>query len=281
MAQTANSKLPILRLANTLNQMQGALSHTLARVSSSLQLISTADAAAGAGLAKKLTTRARSGREAMRNANDGISVVQTAESASREVLCILDGMRALAVESASGKLNGGEQREVDSEFGGLSAEVERIAQSSEFNDIALSDGTNTILIVQLGVTSGADSEVSITLGDLRATTLGVDTAGINLSSGTTAQSAINDIDTAIDSANSIRVSYGSAQNQVHGSMNHMTSYVESFTAAVGQAMDADYAQQTAKKTRLQVIQQAGPAAIAQARTVNQSVLSLLGSPKSE
>lgn len=276
MALTVNTNLAAMRSANTLNNTQGALSHTLARVSSGLRVTSSADDAAGAAVASNLSTQARSGRQAIRNANDGISVIQTAEAASKEVLNILDRMRELAVQSSSETLEDGERAYIDDEFDDLAAEVERIAQSSEFNDIALSDGTNTTLTVQVGVTNGTESQVDITLGDLTASTLGVNTAAINLSTASTAQSAIDEIDSAIDSVNSIRADYGSAQNRLESSVNNMTSYVESLTAASSQIMDADYAHETAEMTRLQVMQQAGVAALAQARTVNQSVLSLLG-----
>jgi len=184
-------------------------------------------------------------------------------------------MRELAVQSSSETLGTDERGYIDDEFDDLAAEVERIAQASEFNDIALSDGTNTTLTVQVGVTSGTESEVDITMGDLTASTLGVNTAVINLSTAATAQTAIDDIDDAIDSVNTIRAEYGSAQNRLDSSVNNMTAYVESLTAAVSQIMDADYAHETAQMTRLQVMQQAGVAALAQARTVNQSVISLL------
>lgn len=275
MALTVNTNLAALRSANTLNQTQGALSHTLARVSSGLRVTQAADDAAGAAVATNLATQARSGRQAIRNATDGISVIQTAEAASKEVLNILDRMRELAVQSSSETLGTDERGYIDDEFDDLAAEVERIAQASEFNDIALSDGTNTTLTVQVGVTSGTESEVDITMGDLTASTLGVNTAVINLSTAATAQTAIDDIDDAIDSVNTIRAEYGSAQNRLDSSVNNMTAYVESLTAAVSQIMDADYAHETAQMTRLQVMQQAGVAALAQARTVNQSVISLL------
>ena len=155
MALTVNTNMSALRAANTLNNTQGALSQTLARVSSGLRVNSAGDDAAGAAVAVNLATQARSGRQAIRNANDGISVIQTAESASKEVLNILDRMRELAVQSSSETLQDGERAYIDAEFHQLSDEVERIAQSTEFNDILLSDGTNSTLSVQVGVDEGA------------------------------------------------------------------------------------------------------------------------------
>jgi len=261
--------------ANSLNVTQSNLSQTLSRISTGLRVTKAADDAAGSAVAMNLKTMARSGRQAMRNANDGISVIQTAESATKEVLNILDRMRELAVQSSSETLADGERDYLDDEFDQLSAEVERIAQATEFNDIALSDGTNTTLTVQVGVTNGTESQVDITLGDLTASNLGVQTAAIDLSSSSTAQSAIDEIDSAIDNVNSIRADYGSVQNRLDSSIANMSTYVESLSAAASQIMDADYATETSEMTRLQVMQQAGVAALAQAKGINQSVVSLL------
>ena len=113
------------------------------------------------------------------------------------------------------------------------------------------------------------------MGHLQATELSVDTGSVDLSSATTAQSAIGTIDTALDSVNKIRADYGAVQNRLGSAINNMTAYTESLTAAASQIQDADYAHETAEMTRLQVMQQAGVAALGQARGINQSVLSLL------
>ena len=275
MALTVNTNLASLSAANALNSTQGSLSHTLARISSGLRVTKAADDAAGSAVAMNLSTQARSGKQAVRNSNDGISVIQTAEAASKEVLNILDRMRELAVQSASETLEDGERTYIDDEFEDLSDEVQRIAKATEFNDLALADGTNTTLTVQVGVTSGTESEVAITLGDLTVSTLGIGTGSIDLTGSTAAQSAIDTIDTAIDSVNSVRAGYGATQNRLDSSIANMTSYVESLTSAGSQIMDADYAHETAEMTRLQVMQQAGVAALAQAKSINQSVVSLL------
>ena len=276
MGLTVNTNLAAMSAANSLNSTQGQLSNTLARVSSGLRVTKAADDAAGSAVAMNLKTNARSGRQAIRNANDGISVIQTAESASKEVLNILDRMRELAVQSSSETLEDGERAYIDAEFHQLSDEVERIAQSSEFNDILLSDGTNSALDVQVGVDASSNSRVSIALGNLTTSNLSVETGDIDLTKASSAQSAITEIDTAIDSVNSIRASYGAVQNRLESSINNMTTYVESLSAAASQIVDADYAHETAEMTRLQVMQQAGVAALSQARGINQSVISLLG-----
>ena len=275
MALTVNTNMAALSAANTLNSTQGSLSQTLARVSSGLRVTKAADDAAGSAVATNLNTKARSGEQAIRNANDGISVIQTAEAATKEVVSILDRMRELAVQSASETLDDGERAYIDNEYSELADEVERIANATEFNDIALTDGTNTTLTVQVGIGSGTSSEIDISLGELTATVLKVDTGEVDLSSATTAQSAIDTIDTALDSVNKMRSDYGAVQNRLGSAINNMTAYTESLTAAASQIQDADYAHETAEMTRLQVMQQAGVAALGQARGINQSVLSLL------
>ncbi len=275
MALTVNTNTSAMRAANTLNNTQGALSQTLARVSSGMRITRAADDAAGSAVATNLSTQANSGRQAMRNANDGISVIQTAESASKEVIGILDRMRELAVQSSSETLEDGERAYIDSEFHQLSDEVERIAQVTEFNDIALANGDNATLDVQVGIDASSNSRVAITLGNLEVSNLSVGTGDIDLTSAGGAQTAITTIDAAIDSVNSMRASYGAVQNRLESSINTMSSYVENLSSAASQIADADYATETAEMTRLQVMQQAGVAALGQARGMNQSVLSLL------
>lgn len=275
MALTVNTNLAAMRASNSLNQTQASLSHTLGKISSGLRVTKAADDAAGSAVASNLHTVARSGKQAIRNANDGISVIQTAESSTKEVLNILDRMRELAVQSASETLDNGERAYLDEEFHQLSDEVERIALSSEFNDLALADGTKTQLEVQVGVDASSNSRVTITLGNLTVSNLNVDTTTIDLTNASTAQTSITTIDDAIDAVNSIRAGYGAVQNRIDSSIRNMVTYVESLSAAESQIMDTDYASETAEMTRLQVMQQAGTAALAQARTINQSVISLL------
>jgi len=278
MALTVNTNVTALRAANTLNSTQGALSQTLARVSSGLRVTRAADDAAGSAVATNLSTKARSGQQAMRNANDGISIIQTAEAATKEVVNILDRMRELAVQSSSETLEDGERAYIDTEFKQLSAEVERIAQATEFNDIQLSNGDTSSLSVQVGISGGSSSQIDISLGNLEAEELGVDTggSGVDLSSATSAKSAIATIDSALNDVNSMRADFGASQNRLESSVNNMSAYVESLMSAKSRIEDADYAHETAEMTRLQVMQQAGVAALGQARSMNTSVISLLG-----
>ena len=125
------------------------------------------------------------------------------------------------------------------------------------------------------MTSGAESQLTINLGNLTVSNLSIDTITIDLTNASAARSSIDTIDNAIDTVNSVRAGYGAVQNRIDSSIRNMVTYVESLSAAKSQIMDADYAHETAEMTRLQVMQQAGTAALAQARTINQSVISLL------
>ena len=125
------------------------------------------------------------------------------------------------------------------------------------------------------MTSGTESQLTIDLGDLTVSTLNVDTTTVDLTVASSARDAIDTIDAAIDSVNSTRAGYGAVQNRIDSAIANMSTYVESLSAAESQIMDADYAHETAEMTKLQVMQQAGTAALAQARTINQSVISLL------
>ena len=276
MALTVNTNTTALSAASTLNQTQGALSQTLARVSSGLRITKAADDAAGSAVAQNLSTRSRSARQAIRNSNDGISVIQTAESATKEVLGIMDRMRELAVQSSSETLQTGERAYVDAEFDQLRSEVDRIATSTEFNDIKLADGTKSALVVQVGVDNASSSRISITLGDISVSGVGMTGTAIDLSNVSGAKAAIATIDTAMDSVNKIRSDYGAVQNRLSSAINNTSSYVEALDSAASQIRDADYAHETAEMTRLQVMQQAGVAALGQARSMNTSVIGLLG-----
>ena len=273
MALTVNTNMSAFRAANTLSRTQGALSQTLSRVSSGLRVVHAADDAAGSAVAMNLATQARSGRQAIRNANDGISVIQTAESASKEVLSILDRMRELAVQSSSETLQDGERAYIETEYDELADEIDRIADSTEFNDISLTNGDTTTLTIQVGIDGSTTSRVDVSLGDLNVAALGM--SAVDLGSAGGAQSAITTIDSAIDDVNSVRATFGAAQNRLESSVNNMSNYVEALTQASSQIMDADYAFETAEMTRLQVMQQAGVTALAQAKSINASVIGLL------
>jgi flagellin len=275
MAFTVRTNNTALRAMNDLNSTQSKLGGTLERVSSGMRVNRAADDAAGLGVATNLRTQISSTRQAMRNGNDGISVIQTAEGAATSVVDILDRMRELAVQSSSETLADDERAYIQDEFTQLTAEVDRISAVTEFNGLQLADGTNATLDVQVGIQNNADSRITITLGDLTAATLGVDAGTVDMSTAADAQLAIDSIDSALDTVNSYRSDLGSVQNRIDNALNNAATYTESLSSAEGAIMDADYAYETAEMTKQQIMQQSGIAAMAQAKGIAQSVTSLL------
>ena len=275
MSMTVRTNVASIQAAGSLAKTNKALSKSLERISSGLRINRASDDAAGLGVATNLETDTLSQKQGMRNANDGISIIQTAESATNEVTDILQRMRELAIQSASETLDDDERSYIQDEFIELSEEVERISQSTEFNGISLSNASNTQLDVQVGIQNATTSRITMDLGDLRATTLGVASTQMSLSSVTSAQEALDAIDLAIDSVNSYRSGLGAVQNRLDSAINNAQVFVEALTAAESRIRDTDFATETSELTKLQILQQSGVAALAQAKNLNQSVISLL------
>jgi flagellin len=273
MALTVRTNIASMMASGQLNRTSKSLTATLGRVSSGYRINSAADDAAGLGVATNLETTTISQRQGIRNANDGISIIQTAESATNEVTDILQRMRELAIQSASETLDNDERAYIEDEFDQLQEEMARIASVTEFNGISLASGTTTQLDVQVGVYDATSSRITIQLGDLQTSTLGVD--GLSLATVTQAQAAIDSIDNALGTVNSVRSQLGAVQNRIESAISNATIYVEALSGAESQIKDADFATETADLTKFQIMQQAGVAALAQAKGINQSVISLL------
>lgn len=275
MALVINHNLSSITAQRNLAGTGRSLGKAFERVSSGLRVNSAADDAAGLGVAENLEAASRSARVAMRNTNDGISVVQTAEGATSEVGNILKRMRELAVQSSSETLESTERQYIQDEYTALASEVDRIAEVTEFNGLKLTNNSNTSLSIQVGVNNTANDRIAITMGDLRASTLGVFTTQMSLNSSGSAQSAITTIDTALDSVNGYRSSYGAVQNRLTDSLVNLEVYSENLVAAESRIRDADFAHETAEMAKLQIMQQAGLSVLSQTGAAQQGVLSLI------
>jgi len=275
MALTVNTNTASMNALTNLNRTSRSLGSTFQRISSGLRINKAADDAAGMAVAENLNASYRSGRVAMRNINDGVSVVQIAEGATSEVVNIVKRMRELAVQSSSETLDDDERQYIQEEYVQLTTEIDRIAQSTEFNGTALGDGSTTQLDVQVGINNTANDRIAINVGDLRSTVIGLDTASIDMSTATGAQSAMDTLDTALDTVSSYRSTYGAVQNRLDSSLRNMETYTENLAAAESQIRDADFAYETAEMAKDQILQQAGVSVLAQANTINQGALSLL------
>jgi len=275
MAMTVRTNLSAIQSAGVLARTNTALSKSLLRISSGQRITSAADDAARLGVAVDLQTGDRSVRQAMRNTNDGISLIQTAESASDAVTSMLQRMRELAVQGASETITSSERSYVDEEFQELLSEIDRVAASTEFSGLNVSDGTTTALQVQVGITSSAtNSQITLRLGDLTANS-GLGVSALAITSASAALTALDALDTAINSVNGFRAQLGAVQNRMESSLNHSQAYSEALSAGYSSAMDLDFAEETANLTRNQIMQQAGISAMAQAKNINQGVIALL------
>ncbi len=275
MSLTARTNIASLMATGTLNQTTRSLHSTLSRVSSGMRITTAADDAAGLGVATNRESISLSTLQAMRNANDGISIIQTAEGASIEVVDILQRMRELAVQSSSEVLADSERSYIQDEYVSLRSEISRIASVTEFNGLQLTDGSDADIDVQVGVDNGAANLIEISLGDLRTSTLSLSAGSVSLLDVSSAQSAIDAFDAALDTVNQYRSSFGAVQNSIDSALDNAQTYWENLVTATGNIDEADYASETADMTRLQIMQQSGVAALAQARNLNQATVSLL------
>jgi len=275
MALVVNSNPVSANALNNLNKTNRSLQSSFAKISSGLRITQAADDAAGLGVAENLQSEQMSLRQAHRNTNDGISVVQTAEGATNEVGDILKRIRELAVQSSSETLHDDERAYIQDEFSELTKEVDRIADVTEFNGIALGNATNATLNVQVGVHDSSDDRIAITLGDLKASTLQVDSGNMSLASTASAQAAITKLDTALDTINSHRSNYGAVQNRLESALNNLETYTENVASAESRIRDADFAHETAEMSKFQIMQQAGVAVLGQANGLAQGALRLI------
>jgi flagellin len=270
---TVRNNVSVNSALSDLNKTNRALARSFEKISSGLRIARAADDAAGLGVAENLKSAHTSAEVAARNINDGISIISVAEGASTEVGSILTRLRELAVQSSSETLANTERAYIDDEADALVAEISRISAVTEFNGIQLTDGGTTQIDVQVGINNTANNRITINLGDLGATNIGVN--AIDLSTVTGAQTAIDTIDAAIDSVNQFRSDYGAVENRLTNALNNIETFVEATKAAESSIRDADFGIETAVLTQNQILQQAGVSILAQAKNLNTSALTLL------
>jgi flagellin len=242
------------------------------RLSSGLRINSASDDAAGLAISENMRARVRSMNQAVRNANDGVSLLQTAEGALNETGNILTRMRELATQAATGTVSSEQRTYIDNEFTQLKAEINRIASATQFNGSNLLDGTSTTSF-QIGPGSTTNDSIAVTIAAADTGTIGVSTSSVNTQAGATA--ALNAIDNAIKSVSSSRGSLGAVQNRLQSTIANLQVAVENTSAAESRIRDVDVAAETAALTRAQVLSQAGTAILSQANQAPQTALSLL------
>ena len=280
MASTINTNISSLNAQRNLSASQNSLSTSMQRLSSGLRVNSAKDDAAGLAIAERMNAQVRGMNVAMRNANDGISLAQTAEGALGKIGDNLQRMRELAVQSANDTNGTDDRLALDNEFKQLAAENLRVIANTKFNGQELLTGlggTGGSFVFQVGANTSVDNQITIATSDI-ATAMTAATQGPTASLGTTsgaALTAIDALDTALDEVNSARSTFGAAQNRFDAVISNLQVSAENQASARSRIMDADFAVETANLSRAQILQQAGTAMVAQANQLPQTVLKLL------
>jgi flagellin len=274
MGLRVNTNVTSINAQRNLAAVTERLSGNFRRLSTGLRISTAADDAAGLAISERLRSQVRSLEQAKRNANDGISFVQTAEGALNEVSSILTRLRELAVQSANGSVSNQDKETLDEEFQSLIDEVERIGKSTEFNGIKLLDGSNSTISFQVGfgTTVGTDT-LSVTLSEASSSSLSL--SSLDIGSGGLTTTAMDTIDRAINSVSSLRGTLGAIQNRLGSTINNLAIQVENLSAAESRIRDVDVAYETAQLTRNSILQQASISILSQANAQPQSALSLL------
>lgn len=280
MPSIINTNIGSLNAQRNLSSSQNLLSTSMQRLSSGLRVNSAKDDAAGLAIAERMNAQVRGMNVAIRNANDGISLAQTAEGALGKLTENLQRMRELAVQSANDTNGTSDRSALNNEYKQLAEENARIIAVTKFNGQTLLDGaggTAGAFTFQVDANTSANDSVTITTQKM-ATQMGTNTQGATATLGadsTTAHTAMNDIDAALDKVNSLRSTFGAFQNRFEAIISNLQVAAENQSAARSRIMDADYAAETANLSRAQILQQAGTAMVAQANQMPQSVLKLL------
>lgn len=274
-----NTNVASLTAQKNLAKTQSALERSLDRLSSGLRITRAGDDAAGLAISESLRAQIRGLTQAQRNANDGISVIQTAEGALNEMSNILIRLRELAMQSSSdGSVSNSERSFLQNEFSALQSEMTRIANATSFGGRTLLDGSLSTsgLTFQVGIFNNASVDrVSLTINDARASALGVSSSQAAVSTAAAAQASLSTIDSALTNISTIRGDLGGVQNRLQSTINNLSVSVENLSAANSRIRDVDVAAETAALTRAQVLQQAGIAVLAQANVSSQVALILL------
>jgi flagellin len=274
MALSINTNAVSLNAQRNLGMSQSSLATSMQRLSSGLRVNSAKDDAAGLAIAERMNAQVRGNTVAIRNANDAISLSQTAEGAIGKVGDMLQRMRELAVQSANATNGTADRTNLQAEFTQLSEEITRTIGNTRFNGTTILNTTGT-QTYQVGADSTDTIDVAtVDIGGVTGmvAALGGSIAGAD---GTASRTAITDIDSALASINTERAKYGAVQNRFEAVISTLQVATENQAASRGRIMDADFATETANLSRSQILQQAGTAMVAQANQLPQMVLSLI------
>lgn len=280
MGLSINQNIAALNSYRNLNKTQGDLSKSLEKLSSGFRINRAADDAAGLAISEGLRSQIGGLKVAVRNTQDGISVVQTAEGALTETHSILQRLRDLAVQSSNDSNDADSRKAINQEATALTAELDRIADKTTFNNVKLLDGSYIDKDFQVGYAAGdtigvdiASEVVTGTPAGFAADDLGL--GALDLSTKAGATTALGTLDTAIKGVSTSRASLGALQNRFEHTINNINVAVENLSASESRIRDTDMAAEMVSFTRAQILSQAGTAMLAQANQIPQGVLALL------
>ena len=279
------NNIPSLNAQRILGTNNDRLAQSVERVSSGIRINRGADDAAGLAISEALRSDIRALRQAVRNANDGISLINVTEGALNEQSSILIRLRELASQSATGTVGSTERQTIQLEFNALRSEIDRISATTQFNGQGLVDGSlassassSTQVLIQVGIDSGANSRINLNtevdLAAVTASSLSIDS--LSLTSAAGALTALDTINTAISSVTQGRGKVGAVQNRLTRSVANLSVTIENLQAAESSIRDADIAEEIATLTRNQILVQSSTAMVGQANLIPQSILQLLG-----
>ena len=286
MPQIINTNIVSLNAQRSLNGSQASLATSMQRLSSGLRVNSAKDDAAGLAISERMTAQIRGMNVAARNANDGISLAQTAEGTLGKVSDSLQRMRELSVQAANATNSNSDKDSLDKEFGELAKEIQRVLGGTTFNGLHVLGSNAGALSFQIGANTSSNDAISITTTDMTADTTitavaGSDSSGSgralidSTANASTIQGVINNIDTALDTINAQRAVLGASQSRFDAAVSNLQISVENQSAARSRITDTDFAAETARLSRAQILQQAGNAMVAQANQLPQQVMQLL------
>ncbi|RLV56459.1 flagellin [Aeromicrobium phragmitis] len=275
MSLRINQNIDAFNAYRNLSVTQGQMSKSLEKLSSGFRINRAADDAAGLAISEGLRSQVGGLKVAVRNAQDGISVVQTTEGALTEVHAILQRMRDLAVQAGNDSNNADARSNITEEVTQLTSELTRIAESTNFNGTQLLDGSAGTLNFQVGADGDASSRIQVDLTTANIADVATALAAVDFTDADTAQTAIGLIDTQIGAVSTARANLGALQNRFEHTINNLNVAVENLSASESRIRDTDMASEMMSFTRAQILSQAGTAMLAQANQAPQSVLQLL------
>lgn len=273
MAMGINTNTNALKAVNSLERSNRSMETSMERLTSGKKINSAKDDAAGLAIATKMTSQINGFAKATQNTSDGMSLIQTMDGATDQVVSMMQRMRDLSVQSLNGTYTDENRTDINAEFQQLKTEIDRVGKTVNFNGQDLLNGTNATFLFQVGADGGANNKISVPTINIQQTALNINTDTI--ATAAEASTALANIDLDIKSLQTSKANWGAVQNRLTYTMDNLSTMSENLSSARSRIQDTDYAKESANLSRTQVLQQAGMSMLAQANQSSQNVLSLL------